>query len=51
MCGFTVNRKSTESCVYLLNIEPINLVFLKTYNIECDEMIITFTDQDGRLLE
>ena len=38
----------------MLNIEPSNLVFLKTYNTEFDEtftMIITFTDQNGRPLE
>ena len=34
---------------YLLNVEPSKLVFLRTYNIEFDEIIITFTDQDGRL--
>ena len=26
-------------------------MFLKTYNIEFDEIIITFTDQNSRLLE
>ena len=36
--------------VYLLNVEPSNLVFLKTCNTEFDE-IITFTDQNGRQLE
>ena len=36
---------------YLLNVEPSNLVFLKTYNIEFDEIIITFIDQNGRPLE
>ena len=35
----------------LLNVEPGNLVFLKTYNTEFDEFIITFTDQNGRPLE
>ena len=33
---------------YLLNAEPINLVFLKTYNTEFDEINITFADQNGR---
>ena len=37
--------------VYLLNVEPSNWVFLKTYNTELDEIIITFTDQNGRMLE
>ena len=36
---------------YLLNDEPSNFVFLKTYNAEFDEIIITFTDQNGRPLE
>ena len=36
--------------LYLLNVEPNNLVFLKTCNTEFDE-IITFTDQNGRQLE
>ena len=37
--------------VYLLNVEPSNLVFLKTYNREFDEIIITFMDQNGGPLE
>ena len=40
-----------KSYAYLLNFEPSNLVFLKTYNTEIDEIIITFSDQNGRLLE
>ena len=40
-----------KSYVYLLNVEPSNLVFLKSYETEFDEMIITFTDQNGRPLE
>ena len=36
--------------LYLLNVEPSNLVFLKTCNTEFDE-IITFTDQNGSQLE
>ena len=36
---------------YLLNVEPSNLVFLKTYNTEFDEMIITLMDQNGGPLE
>ena len=35
----------------MLNAEASNLVFLKTYNTEFDETIITFMDQHGRLLE
>ena len=40
-----------KSYAYFLNIEPSNLGFLKTYNTQLDEMIITFTDQNGRPLE
>ena len=44
---FTPNK----SYAYLLNIEPSNLVFLKTYNTEFDEIIIQFTDENGGPLE
>ena len=44
---FTPNK----SYAYSLNVEPSNLVFLKTYNTELDEIIITFTDQNGRPLK
>ena len=40
-----------ESWAYLLYAEPSNLVFLKTYNIDFHEIIITFTDQNGRPLK
>ena len=40
-----------KSYAYLLNVEPSNLVFLKTCNPQFDEIIITFMDQNGRLLE
>ena len=40
-----------KSYAYLLSFEPSNLVFLKTYNKEFDEVIITFTDQNGKPLE
>ena len=35
------------------NVEPNNLkiLFLKTFNTEFEEIIKTFTDQSGRLLE
>ena len=36
---------------YLLNIEPSNLVFFKTYSTEFDEIIITFMDQSSRPLD
>ena len=32
-------------------LNPGNLVFLKIYNTEFDEIIITFNDQNGRPLE
>ena len=47
LCTFTPNKSSA----YLLNVEPSNLVFLKTYSTEFDEIIITFTDQGERTLE
>ena len=40
-----------KSYAYLLSVEPNILVFLKTYNTEFDEIIITFTDQNGKPLE
>ena len=45
--SFTPNK----SYDYLLNVEPSNLLFLKTYNTEPDEIIMTFTDPNGRPLE
>ena len=44
---FTLNK----SYVYLLNVEVSNLVSLKTYTREFDEIVITFTDQNYRPLE
>ena len=43
---FTPNK----SYAYLLNVEPINLLFLKTSNTGFDEIITTFTDQNDRPL-
>ena len=40
-----------KSYAYLLNVKPSNLVSLKTYNTEFDDIKISFTDQNGRLLE
>ena len=40
-----------KSYAYLLNVEPRSLVFLKIYNTEFDEIIITFRDENGRALE
>ena len=36
---------------YLLNVEPSNLMFFKTYKTDFDDITITFTDQNGRSLE
>ena len=40
-----------KSNAYLLNVEPSNLVFLKTYNTEFYEIILTLNNQNGKLLE
>ena len=40
-----------KSYAFLLNVEPNNLVLLKTYNTEFDDCIITFTDQKSRSIE
>ena len=40
-----------KSYSYLLNVEPSNLLFLKTDNIKFDEVIITFIDQNGLPLD
>ena len=42
---------SNKSMPYLLNAEPSNLVFLKTYNTDFGEIIVTFMDENGRPLE
>ena len=44
---FTPNKSYAK----LLNLEPSNLVFLKTYNTDFGEIIITLTDQNVRPLE
>ena len=36
--------KSNKSYTYLLNVEASNLLFLKTDNIEFDDIIIIFPD-------
>ena len=40
-----------KSYGYLLNVEPSNLVSLKTYNTKFDDIKITFTDKNCRQLE
>ena len=36
---------------FFSNVEPSNFVFLKIYNAQFGEMVITFTDQSSRPLE
>ena len=43
---FTPNK----SYAYLLNIEPSNLMFFKTYSTEFDDINIIFMGQNGSLL-
>ena len=40
-----------QSYAYLLNVEQSILMFLETCNTEFDEIIITYTDQNGRPLK
>ena len=40
-----------KSYAYSLNVKRSNLAFLKIYNTKFDEIITTFTDQNGRPLE
>ena len=49
----TKNRENVLSLevVEVVEVEPGNLVFSKTYNTEFDEIKQTFTDQNGRPLE
>ena len=35
----------------LLDISPSNHILLKTFNLEYDEFIVWFTDQNSQLLE
>ena len=46
---YTFTPNKSYAC--LLNVEPSNLVFLRTYNTDFDEIIKTFSDQNGRPLE
>ena len=43
--------KHNKSFGYLFKAKPSNLVFLKTYDTEFDDITITFTDQNGGRLE
>ena len=44
-------KSPNKSYAYLLYVEPSNLVLLKTYDTEFDEIVIIFTDQNGRPLK
>ena len=44
---FTLNK----SYAYLLKLKTSNLVFLRTYNTEFVDIIITFTNHNGKSLE
>ena len=46
---YTFTPNKSYAC--LLNVEPSNLVFLRTYNTDFDEIIKKFSDQNGRPLE
>ena len=46
LCTFALNK----SYAYLFNVEPSNLLFLKTFKSEFVEIIITFNDQNSRRL-
>ena len=48
---YLILSKPNKSHAYLLNVKQSNLAFLKTYNTEFDELIITPTYQNGRPLE
>ena len=37
---------ANKSYAYLLNVEPSNSVFLKTYNTDFNNIIIRITDQN-----
>ena len=50
-CEVLYTFTNSKPYAYLLNVESINLVFLKSYNTDFEEIFITLTDQNGRLLE
>ena len=47
MFSFAPNK----SYAYLLKVEPSNLVFLRTYETDFDEIIINALNESGSLLE
>ena len=42
---------ANKSLGSLLDIFPSNLIFLKTFNSEYDEIVVWFTDQNSQPLE
>ena len=42
---------SNKFCAYLLNFEPRNIVFLKTYNTVYNDIAIKFMDQKDKPLQ
>ena len=46
---YTFEPKKSYDCLF--NVKPKHLVLLKTYKNEFEKVNITFTDQNGRLLE
>ena len=38
---------SNKFYAYLLNVESSNLLFLKNFNTEFDDITVTFTDENG----
>ena len=46
-----IAKKLETLSAYLLNVEPCNSVFVKTYTTEFDDVILTFTYQNARPLE
>ena len=45
------NFRPNKTYAYLLNVEPSNSVFLKTYDTEFNETFITFNNPKSRPLE
>ena len=50
-CEVLYTFVSNKSYTYLLSIETSKLLFLKTYNTDFVELIVTFTDQNGSPLD
>ena len=46
---YTVMPNRFYAC--LINVKPSNFLFLKSYNTELDDIILSFIDKNGRPLE